>query len=65
MFQFNGLDGPENYLQWRDRNGDYHNFTTTMGENCNRQWPIEQSDTVILNDPALLPITGVRYGPIK
>merc|ERR1711962_1148170 len=36
-----------------------------MGENCNRQWPIEQSDTVILNDPALLPITGVRYGPIR
>jgi len=62
---FKGLDGPENYLQWQDRNGDYHNFTGTMGENCDRQWPIEQSDTIILNDPALLPITGVRYGPIK
>ena len=65
LFQYNGRNGRENYLQWRDRQGNYHNFPVTMGRNCNRNWPTMTNDTIIMNDPSLLPITGVRYGPIK
>jgi len=57
-------EGSENYLQWRDRNGNYHNFTT-MGNNCNRNWPVMTQDSIELTDPSLLPVTGIRYGPMR
>merc|ERR1712200_178732 len=62
---YNGRYKHENYLQWRDRHGSYHNFPSTMGKNCNRNQPTMTNDTIVMNDQSLLPITGVRYGPIR
>lgn len=59
------LEGPKNYLQWRDRHHRYHNFSSTMGSQCNKKWPIKTKDSIELNDPALLPVTGIRYGPLR
>jgi len=61
-------------LQWRDRNGRYHNFTGAGRLNCNNMWPQMKSDVFELNQdspllsaPAstLLPVSAVRYGPLK
>ena len=51
------------YLQWRDSSGNYHNFTG--GPNCDKKWPQMMSDTFKLTDHALLPVTSVRYGPLR
>ena len=51
------------YLQWRDRIGNYHNFTG--GENCDKKWLDMMSDTFELTDRTLLPVTSVRYGPLR
>jgi hypothetical protein len=52
----------EFYLQWKDRHGSYHNVTS-LGENtCNRNWPKLLSDSAILDDRTLLPVSGIRYG---
>jgi hypothetical protein len=51
------------FLQWRDRNGDYQNFTG--GENCDKKWPQMMSDAFELVDRTLLPVTAVRYGPLR
>ena len=51
------------YLQWRDSSGKYHNMTA--GANCDKKWPQAMSDTFKLTDRALLPVTSVRYGPLR
>jgi len=58
----NGFD-VVSFLQWRDRNGNFHNITG--GENCNNVWGQPMSDLFQLNDKSLLPITAVRYGPLR
>ena len=50
------------YLQWRDRNGEYHNFTG--GNNCNNMWAQPMSDSFDLSDKSLLPVSAIRYGPL-
>jgi hypothetical protein len=50
------------YLQWKDRNGEFHNITG--GDNCNKMWPQMMSDSYISNSK-LLPITAVRYGALE
>ena len=51
------------YLQWRDNSGNYHNITA--GPNCDQRIPQMMSDTFKLTDRALLPVTSVRYGPLR
>ena len=51
------------YLQWKDSNGNYHNFSS--GENCDNNWPQMMSDSFKLTDRTLLPVTAVRYGPLR
>ena len=51
------------YLQWRDSSNNYHNMTG--GENCDKKMPIMMSDTFELIDRTLLPVTAVRYGPLR
>jgi len=51
------------YLQWRDSNGNYNNFSS--GENCDKNGPQMMSDTFKLTDRTLLPVTAVRYGPLR
>ena len=46
------------YLQWKDRHGNYHNITSMEENNCNRNWPQMLTDTTVLEDRSLLPITG-------
>ena len=55
----------EFYLQWMDRHGSYHNVTSLGENNCNRNWPKLLSDSAVLDDRTLLPVTGVRYGPMR
>ena len=51
------------YLQWRDNSGKYHNMTA--GANCDQRFAHMMSDTFKLTDRALLPVTSVRYGPLR
>ena len=51
-------------LQWRDRNNQYHNFTS-MTKNCNKNWPQLLNDSIEVTDHSSLPISGVRYGPMQ
>ena len=51
------------FLQWKDSDGKYHNITG--GENCDKNWPQMMSDTFELVDRTLLPVTAVRYGPLR
>ena len=51
------------YLQWKDSIGNYHNMTG--GENCDKKVPEMMSDTFELIDSTLLPVTAVRYGPLR
>ena len=50
------------YMQWRDRKGDFHNFTG--GDNCNKMWPRMTTYTIELTNRSFLPVTAVRYGPL-
>jgi len=50
------------FMQWRDRKGDFHNFTG--GDNCNKMWPRMTTDTIVLTNRSFLPVTAVRYGPL-
>ena len=51
------------HLQWRDRDGQYQNFTG--GVNCDNSWGKLTSDSFVLNDHALLPVSAVHYGPLE
>ena len=62
MLSQNGSD-ITHYLQWKDRAGEYHNFTG--GDNCNKMLPQMNTETfAFISNSKFLPITGVRYGPL-
>ena len=62
MLSQNGSD-ITHYLQWKDRAGEYHNFTG--GDNCNKMLPQMNTETFeFISNSKFLPITGVRYGPL-
>ena len=52
------------YLSWRDRHGSYHPLPQLGSGNCNWKRARWQEDSGFIEDMSLLPITGIRYGPL-
>ena len=53
------------HLSWKDRHGAYHPIPLLGSGNCNWKRPQLETDFGYINDMALLPIKGIRYGPLK
>ena len=51
-------------MEWRDKSGNWHSVQQ-LGENqCDLNYHAWLSDSEILSNKSLLPITGVKYGPM-
>ena len=54
----------QDYLSWRDRHGNYHPVQNLGDNNCNWKKPMWEKDVGAIQDLSLLPITGIKYGPL-
>ena len=53
------------FLQWRDRFGQYHDLTNLNESSCDLKEPVWLSNVATIEDRNLLPVSAVRYGPHK
>ena len=52
-------------LFWRDRLGNYHPLGRLGSNNCNWNNLHWETDFGFITNKSLLPITGIRYGPLN
>ena len=55
----------ENLLEWRDRFGNYHPVINLGSNSCDHNNPTWQTNAGYIQYRSLLPITGIRYGPLE